>query len=488
MTEPFLTRLATRLAVLALCMVAAGCTVNPATGQQSFTAFMSPAEELRIGQEQHPKILEEFGGVYQDPGLSRYVGSIGQLLVRTSETPNLNFTFTVLNSPLVNAFAIPGGFVYVTRGLLALADNEAELAGVMAHEIGHVVARHPAQRYSQAVAANLGVTLLGVLTNTPHISRLAGLGANLYLSGYSREQEFEADMLGVRYLSRARFSPHAMSAFLNKLQANGALQRSLKNEEGRDPATSLLATHPRTAERVERAIASASLARVTDPIVAKDIYLNKIDGMLYGDDPEQGFIKGRDFIHPKLGFRFRAPPGFRLFNSARAVTAMGPNGARILFDSAERRDDEPMLYYLTSRWANFLQDTEAIDVNGMQAATGHSLTNTQKGTMDVRLLAIAFDARTIYRFIFLAPVSEANSRSVDFRRTTYSFRRLRRGEAASVLPRRIKIIKVGSGDSLRSLADRMPFEDFRLERFQVLNGLASGQKPAPGQMVKIIAD
>ncbi len=474
--------------VLVTGVASAGCSVNPATGEQSFTAFMSPAEEIQVGREQHPKILEEFGGVYQNPDLARYVGSIGQLLARTSETPSLNFTFTVLNSPVVNAFATPGGFVYVTRGLLALADNEAELAGVMAHEIGHVVARHSAQRYSQAVAANLGVTLLGVLTNTPGIGRIAGIGANLYLSSYSREQEFEADMLGVRYLSRVGFPPHAMSAFLGKLQANGALQQRLKGKEGQDPATSLLATHPRTAERVERAIASAGLARVADPIVARDIYLNKINGMLYGDDPKQGFIKGRDFIHPDMGFRFRAPPGFRLFNSAEAVTALGPNGARIIFDNAERRDDEPMLYYLTSRWADFLQDTEAIDVNGMQAATGHALTDTGQGAMDARLLAIAFDARTIYRFIFLAPVNDARNLSLEFRRTTYSFRHLRRGEAASILPRRLKIIRTEPGDSLRSLADRMPFEDFRVERFRVLNGFAPGQKPVPGQMIKIIAD
>jgi len=488
MTPPFFIRLFAPMAVLGLFLFTAACTVNPATGEQSFTAFMSPAEEIRVGREQHPKILEEFGGVYQNPGLARYVESIGQLLARTSETPGLNFTFTVLNSPVINAFATPGGFVYVTRGLLALADNEAELAGVMAHEIGHVVARHSAQRYSQAVAANLGVTLLGVLTNTPGIGRVAGVGANLYLSSYSREQEFEADMLGVRYLSRVGFSPHAMSAFLNKLRANGALQQRLKGEEGQDPATSLLATHPRTAERVERAIASAGLARVTDPIVARDIYLNKINGMLYGDDPEQGFVKGRDFIHPELGFRFRVPPGFRLFNSAQAVTALGPNGARILFDSAERRDGEPMLYYLTSRWADFLQDTEAIDVNGMQAATGHAQSNTREGTMDVRLLAIAFDTRTIFRFIFVAPVNDVRNLSLEFRRTTYSFRRLRRGEAASILPRRLKIIRTEPGDSLRSLAEKMPFEDFRLERFRVLNGFAPGQKPVPGQMIKIIAD
>ena len=179
MTKRFFTRLVTPTAALGLFLFTAACTVNPATGEQSFTAFMSPAEEIRVGREQHPKILEEFGGVYQNPDLARYVGSIVQLLARTSETPGLNFTFTVLNSPVINAFATPGGFVYVKRGMRDLDENEAERAGVRDQEIGHVVARQSAQRYRQAVAANLGVTLLGVLNNTPGIGRIDGDGANL---------------------------------------------------------------------------------------------------------------------------------------------------------------------------------------------------------------------------------------------------------------------------------------------------------------------
>lgn len=475
--------------MLGLCLALSGCTVNPATGQQSFTVFMSPEREVEVGREEHPKIVRKFGGVYGDPEVARYVSSVGELLARTSELPNLRFTFTVLNTPIVNAFAIPGGYVYITRGLLALADNEAELAGVLAHEIGHVAARHSAQRYSQAMAANIGLIFLGVLAKTPELNRIAGLGVNLYLSSYSREQEFEADKLSLRYLNRAGFSGAALAAFLGKLQAHDALQAHLTGKEGMDPSMSLLATHPRTAERLYRAMEASRVVPIADPIIGRTIYLKKIDGLLYGDVPSQGFIKGRLFVHPELGFRFQVPPGFRLFNSAKAVVARNGRGARIIFDGVPRRTGEPMLHYLTARWGGdlFLRHTEAIVVNGMEAATGHTQVHTSEGILDLRLLAIAFKPRQIYRFIFLSPPAATAALSLDFRSTTYSFRALSRREAAGVKPLRVVIVTVQAGDTVENLAANMPFEDYRLERFRVLNGLAPGQGLIPGQHVKLIA-
>lgn len=182
---------------MALMLLLAGCTVNPATGESSFTAFMSPEDELRVGREQHPKILREFGGSYDHARANAYVDTVGQKLARVSDLPNLRFTFTVLDSDVVNAFALPGGYIYISRGLLALANTEAELAGVLAHEIGHVTARHSAQRYSSAVVAGLGTALLGVVAGGA-VAQLGEQGAAVYLQSYSRDQEFEADILGDR--------------------------------------------------------------------------------------------------------------------------------------------------------------------------------------------------------------------------------------------------------------------------------------------------
>ncbi|MDP6883806.1 MAG: M48 family metalloprotease, partial [Rhodospirillales bacterium] len=246
----------------------AGCSTNPATGEQSFTAFMSRADEMRVGAEEHPKILKQFNGAYREGQVAAYAHRVGAALAGVSEITDMPFTFTVLNTDKVNAFALPGGYVYITRGLLALAGDEAEMAGVLAHEIGHVTARHTAQRYSKSIAANLGLTVLGVLGSAagapPGLGDIASFGAQAYLQGFSREQEMEADMLGARYLARAGYDVGAMSGFLAKLQRHDRLEAALK--EIPDPAArfNIMSTHPRTAERIAQAIGLAGQAPRAD--------------------------------------------------------------------------------------------------------------------------------------------------------------------------------------------------------------------------------
>jgi predicted Zn-dependent protease len=480
-----------RAALAAAVLLGAGaCTTGLAAGAERFTLFMSPAEEARIGREQHEKILKQFGGAYQDATLVRYVDSIGQFLARTSEWPDLVFTFTVLDTPIVNAFALPGGYVYVTRGLIALADNEAELASVLAHEIGHVAARHAAERYSRTVVAGIGLTILGVLSGNQLVNDLAGLTAELVLKGYSRQQELEADTFGVRYLTRAGFESNAMVTFLRRLQAHDALEAKIRGRPGAADEFGFFSTHPRTVDRINQAIAAAGAVTIPNPIVARNLYLRKIDGLLYGDNPDQGFIKGRLFAHPRLRFRFEVPPGFRLLNSPDQVVALGPEGARILFSGAGREPGRRMTTYLTSVWGRglSLRSVEAIDVNGLEAATGWTRVDTRQGPRDLRLVAIAFDPRTVYRFAFLTPPRLSDALALDLRRTTYSFRVLSPLEAEGLRPLRIAIATVRAGDTPESLAQRQPFESFSLERFRVLNGLAPGQPLQPGELVKIVTE
>ena len=301
-------------------------------GEPLLGPFISEEDESRIGAEQHNQILAEFGGAYEDQAVAAYVDSIGQFLALTSERPNVKFTFTVLNSPIVNAFALPGGYVYVTRGLLALAGDEAELAGVIAHEIGHVAARHGAQRMSNTMLANLGIGLLGLLFDSEQIAGIAQVGALAVIQSYSREQEHEADSLGVNYLSRAGFDPEAMASFLGKLKAHSQLEAMIAGQPIDGGGVDLLATHPRTADRVRRAIEAANMRPVANPIVGRGIYLKKIDGMLYGDDPEQGLVQGRVFLHPAMRFRFEAPEKFHIINGQTQVVAQGPDGAAFVFD------------------------------------------------------------------------------------------------------------------------------------------------------------
>ena len=215
------------LAVFAVLLPLLGaCATAPGTGRTIFTGGLSEEGEAELGRKEHPKVMAQYGGSYTDPELNAYVTSVGNFLAQTSELPDLKFTFTILDSPVVNAFALPGGYIYITRGLLALAGNEAEMAGVLAHEIGHVTARHTAERYGQTMAANVAGAGLGILLGGPAAQAGGTLGA-LLVRSYSREQEFEADMLGGRYLGRARYDTQAMAGFLSQLQGHSRLEAAL---------------------------------------------------------------------------------------------------------------------------------------------------------------------------------------------------------------------------------------------------------------------
>jgi predicted Zn-dependent protease len=472
-----------------------GCAVNPATGKQDMI-LVGSGQEKSIGLREHPKILSQFGGAYDDHRLSGYVASIGGRLAAATETPGLGFTFTLLNSPVVNAFALPGGYIYITRGLMALAQDEAELAGVLGHEIGHVVARHSAQRMSQTLLAQLGVGLLGAVAGGPS-SQLAGGVAGLYLKSYSRDQEFEADTLGVRYMNRVGYDADAMASFLQGLRANTKLEAKI---EGRPPgetdAFDIGATHPRTLERVQRAVASARAAapRRGGRQRGKDAYLDSINGMLFGDGPEQGYILGRRFAHPTQRFDFTVPQGFKLRNSPnRIVASSARDNAKILFDAAPKPYRGAMTSYLANVWARGarLRQVEAIKINGFYAATGWvqgrgTLGKGGTGPLIFRLVAIRFDARTVFRFLFAASPSAMPSVATAFQRVTYSFRRLTPAQVAELKPRRIRVAVVGDGDTAARFSQRMAVDSFQRERFDVLNGLFDGARLIPGGRVKLV--
>jgi len=475
--------------LMALALLLAACSVNPATGERSFTAFMSPADELRVGREQHPKILAEFGGAYDHARASAYVNAVGQQLARNSDLPNLNFTFTVLDSDVINAFALPGGYVYISRGLLALANTEAELAGVLAHEIGHVTARHSAQRYSSSIVAGLGTALLGVVAEGV-AAQLGQQGAAVYLQGYSRDQEFEADKLGVRYLARTGYETGSMASFLSSLQAYSALEA--KSSGLPDPASryNILSTHPRTGDRVIAATKAAQITAVSNPRIGNIDHLNAIDGIVFGDSDGQGFVRGRVFAHKILGFRFEVPDGFHLANGTRQVIARGPNKSLILFSADTKTYRGRMTSYLTGAWAPAakLSGVEAINVNGMDAATGTTRLAQQGGSADLRLVAIRFGPKQIYRFMFATPPATTQQLSVPFRRTTFSFRRLSEREKADLRPWRVTTPTVAPGSNVAQLSRGFPLPGPKEEWFRVLNGLAPNSQPFANQRVKVVVE
>jgi predicted Zn-dependent protease len=492
-------RLSIVLSLMPALAVAPACTrvVNPATGQTELTA-MSPAQERQVGSQQHPQVMAQFGGAYQDPGLQAYVSGIGERLATVSELPDLDFTFTLLNSDMVNAFALPGGYVYVTRGLLALADNEAELAGVIAHEIGHVTARHSAQRYSRGVVAQGGVAIgsivagiLGGGAAAQAVQQAGGVGAQAYLAGYSRDQEFQADELGVRYLARAGYDPAAMSSFLEKLGENDALARRLAGrEDAPDPASSWFATHPRTPDRVLRAVEQASAA-TPEGRIDRERYLAAIDGMIYGEDPRQGFVRDGRFVHPELRFAFAVPPGFRLTNTPAAVIGQSPDGL-MRFDGARVPQNRAMTDYVARDWARELgseglRDVTAFEVGGLAAASTTAVGRLDDGrAVSIALAAIRADGDRVYRFMFVSPGRLTPTQARAYESTVDSFRRLGAQQAAAMRPLRIAIVTVEPGQGVDALARRMAVDALPREQFEVLNGLEPDQPLAPGEEVKLI--
>ncbi|MFZ5608247.1 MAG: M48 family metalloprotease [Pseudomonadota bacterium] len=481
--------------LMGLYLALSSCTTNPATGKRQFTPFMTPAQERQIGLQQHPQLLQQFGGAYDEPRLAAYVATVGGRMAKNSELANDDFTFTLLNSKVVNAFALPGGFVYMSRGLLGLMNDEAELASVLGHEVGHVTARHAANRYNRGIFSQVIGIGIGIATGSGEAAQLFMQGSQAWLLGYSREQEYQSDDLGVRYMTRAGYDPYGAPRMLAALGRESALQARIlgKDEASRVPAWAR--THPLTEDRVTRALANARAQKVAvnAAVRNRDAFLSAIDGMAYDDDPGQGVVRGQEFWHPKLGFTFRVPEGFVLQNGESSVLADGPGDAAILFAGAKIQAGTDMTAYIGQVWASLSQNQgpalssiERLSVNGMDAATGVTRLASGGSPLDIRVVGMRLSEGSAFHFIFVSPAGETASFSEPYRRTTYSFRRLSAEEARSVRGRRLKVVTMRAGDSAAALAAKMAYDDYQLERFLVLNGLDDASSLRAGDKVKLV--
>lgn len=483
------------LALAALAALVTGCTqqTSPATGR-TFSSPVSAQQEAEIGAQEHGKIIQEFGGVYDEiPALNRYVDSVGQFVAATSERPEVKYTFTVLDSADINAFALPGGYIYITRGLLALAVNEAEMAGVLGHEVGHVTARHTAERMGRTQQAQIGATLgtlLGAVLGGEQGAQMMGALSNEvagnYLGHYSQSQEFEADTLGVRYLKRATYDSQAMASFLAALNAHTRLQARLAGNEATADAYSMKQSHPRTAERVQQAIQTAGPADA-NAMLGRNEFMKQIDGLMYGDNPKQGIVRGRDFVHPDMKFAFTVPQGWKIQNQPDAVVAQGQNGAMI-FDMGPSSVSD-LAAYVQSQWEPKakVENVQRINVNGMEGATGLTKGSVNNQPAIFRLLAVRFVDNRVYRFMFAAPQNSFNAQDSAFGATANSFRQVSASEVANLKAKRIRLVTVQSGDTIESLAARMQVDEAKVDWFKVLNRLDGGQALQTGQVVKIVS-
>ena len=435
-----------------------------------------------IAREQHPRILATYGGEYSDQKLERMVAKIVGRLIAVSDDPTQTYRVTILNSPSVNAFALPGGYLYVTRGLLALANDSSELAAVIAHEMAHVTANHGIQRQQKEAEEVLAAEVVNDVLGGSANAQVALVRGKLRLAQFSRNQELEADAIGIRSSGRAGYDPYAAGRFLQSM----ATYSEFRSVSGADDASlDFLASHPNAPQRIE--LAQRHARQFGPPATSgrhRDSLLAGIDGMLFGDTPEEGYVRGQTFLHPGLGISFSVPAGFVIDNSAAAVTAAGPGDMAVRFDGVTLTRRVGLTDYLRSGWVQGLDpgSIRAETINGNEAARARA--SADGWQFDI---AVVRAGSQVYRLLTAAP---ANSPKLTPVADTVagSFTVLSQSQLAALEPLKIRVVTVRAGESLASLAARMSGVDRKLELFRLLNGLAPGAGVSAGTKVKIVTD
>jgi predicted Zn-dependent protease len=446
-----------------------------------------PANALdTAAQREHQRLMAAFGGEYSAPSAKRIVDQVVARLASTSGQADSRYEVTLLNSPVVNAFALPNGRLYLTRGLLALANDEAEIASVVAHEIAHVQARHAVERAEMQQRSELVQRVVAQVLDDPAGGAAVQARSRVTIASFSRNQELEADLIAVKAIAAAGYDPYGASRFLAALGRTTNHRAMLTGERSGSRGLDILSSHPSTTERIQLTLATAR--QIAAPGLGqsdRDAWLSALDGLSFGDDPRDGVVRGRRYINPSLGLSFIAPEGLTLESTRDAVLGVGGNGSRAMrFDSVQLDASQTLDGYVGTGWIDGVTPgpVEQITVNGMPAAL-----TAGKGTdWNFRLAAIQSNQRT-YRFIFAAkgPESELDR---NFRAVVTSFQRLSAQEIAKIRPLRVRVVAAAGGDSLQTLSGQMATDDKALDQFLILNGLDRGATIVPGRRYKLIVE
>ncbi len=475
----------------ALVLTIAACATNPATGKREFS-LMSEAQEIELGTQMDGEVRREMG-VYDDPELQRYVETIGLRLAKASERPNLPWHFAVVDEPAINAFALPGGFIYLTRGILPFLHDEAELAGVLGHEIGHVTARHSAQQYTKATSAGIGVTLLSIFVPEARpFQNITESALGVLFLKYGRDDELQADRLGVEYTAATGWNPAGVGGMLR------TLARLDEADGSRKGVPNWLSTHPAPADRVEKvqayiaeapgAVGTAGKSGETDEAT----FLRRIDGLVFGDSPSQGVVRGNAFLHPDLRLAISFPQGWDIQNGKSQVVAKAPeqNDFMLLQLVPSPSGSIEQVARGTMANAGFQQvNGERARVNGLDAYVG-TYQGQMQGLGNVVTLAahIVFD-RKVYLLAGLAPPNEFGAVQRAFEQSIGSFRELSREEAARIRPNRVDLYTVRPGDTWQSIAKATEeVGGVKASTLAIMNNYDPSQAPRPGDRIKIVVE
>ena len=471
-------------AVLAALAPGLSCATNPATGQRQLS-FMSEEKEIALGQENDAQVRQEMGS-YDDRALQEYVSSVGMKLAQVSERPNLPWHFTVADVPAVNAFALPGGYIYITRGIMAFLDDESQLAGVLGHEIGHVTARHAASQYSKSTLSQVGLLATAIFApGGGAIAQAGGSGLGLLLLKNSRDDEAQADGLGVRYASRAGWDPAGVPRMLTTLE---------RIDEASDSKgiPNWLQTHPQPEDRVQRVQAAVRDAEAGAPKFTTDHegYLRRITGIVWGDSPEQGIVRGSSFLHKGLRFAVDFPAGWDVQNGQTQVAAKEPNGKSLIVlepvkNPAGRTVDDVAI--VTMQNAGFRQvDGGATTINGLRAYMGTYVGTLQNsGRVQLRALFVQ-NERGMYLLAGVAPIDNYPAMATTFSRSLESFRALSAADAERLQPNRVQLYTARQGDTWQGIAERQSKGLIKATTLAIMNGHPVNDQPAPGERLKIV--
>lgn len=464
--------------LLPVLLIFAGCAVNPATGERQLS-FMSEAQEIDMGLQSDPGIVAQYG-LYPDSAVQRYVRDLGLRLAAVSERPDLPWTFRVLDDPTINAFALPGGFIYVTRGILAHFENEAQLAGVLGHEIGHVTARHGVNQMSRAQLAQVGLMVGAVASETVRENFepiQAGLGLGFLKFG--RDDENQADELGVRYMTRLGYDPRELAGVMDMLSASSRLAGG-----GRLPEWQ--STHPDPENRVASILARVERGQLVpaDARVGRDALYDHLDGLTYGANPREGYVEGDVFHHPDLAFRFQRPVGWEIVNQKQAVFVVAPQQRAIVQLSIENAAPEAAAREFASQEGLQAGVLDGTSINGLEAVSLDFGARTEQGDLRGRASFILHDGRT-YRLLGYAPAAQWDVQGPGVRSTIGSFRVEADPDVLAAQPARIELVTLRGAEPFDAFIERYP-SSIDPERVALLNQVAPGGTLAEGRVKRVV--
>ena len=477
---------ATAAGAVLLVLTLTDCAQNPVTGNPNFVT-MSESQEVQTGRQEDLKVRQEYG-VYDNKALQQYVNEVGQRLGRASHRPGLQYSFAVVDSPEINAFALPGGYVYITRGILAYLNSEAELAGVLGHEIGHVTARHSVQQISAATAAGVGATLLQVFV--PGLRNQAGdsvigLLGNVLLSGYGREHELEADRLGAQYLARTGYDPQAMIKVVGVLKNQELFDAEVAKSEGRQPRAyhGLFASHPDSDTRLQQVVAEAGRPTPGSARLNQEEFLRRIDRMVFADSPVQGIIRNENFYHTEFGLALTFPRGWRIRNHPDRVSAANPGDDAIIeLRSAGRAQGTPLEALRRALKGNVGAEVTQTTINGLPAA----LTSTSMQGLPTRVAAV-FLGKSAFLIGGQARNGQGLQRALpEINAAIASFRPISDADRKLARPLTLRIINAPRGATFSELARNSPLGKNAVSHLRLINGLYPGGEPVAGQPLKVI--